>query len=380
MTPLKVIHLVEDMKIGGAERIIADIVLGLDRKKYDASVWCVTRGGETATELTEKGIEVKILGISTYRNPLNTFKLTRLLKAARPDIVHTHGYFASVIGRLAARRAGIPVILAHVHSTYWEYRKRHLMIERKLSRFTHKIICCSKAVESFVNNTEKITDNKTTVIYNGVDEERFSPHQSPTSIRAEFGMDDEAAVVGTVSSLTPHKGHEYLIQAASLLLGTLPSVKFLIVGDGPLRKRLEDQAKNLNIHPAVIFTGARKDIPEILTLMDVFVLPSHTREGLGLAIIEAMAAERPVVATDIGGIPEAINDSETGLLVPPGDPEGLAKAIIELLQNPKKAKEMGEKGRTRVKEKFTTKKMLSEIEHVYQSLISQKEVKTDETA
>ena len=380
MMLLKVIHLVEDLKIGGAERVIADTALGLDRKKYEPSVWCVTRGGETATELSEKGIEVKILGISSYRNPLNTSKLTRLLKAARPDIIHTHGYFASVIGRLAARRAGTPVILTHVHSTYWEYRKRHIMIERKLSRFTHKIICCSRAVENFVKNTEKITDNKTIVIYNGVDEERFSPLKSPTSIRTEFGMDEETVVVGTVSSLTPHKGHEYLIQAASLVLGTLPSVKFLIVGDGPLRQRLEDQAKNLNIHPAVIFTGTRKDIPEILSLMDVFVLPSHTREGLGIAIIEAMAAERPVVATDIGGIPEVVNNSETGLLVPPGDPKALSIAIIELLQDPSRAKTMGEKGRIRVKEKFTVKKMLSEIENVYQSLVNQRKVKTDDTA
>jgi glycosyltransferase involved in cell wall biosynthesis len=345
--------------------------MGLDRKKYDTSVWCVTRGGETATELSEKGIDVKILGISSYRNPLNTFKLTRLLKAARPDIVHTHGYFASVIGRFAARRAGIPVLLAHVHSTYWEYKKRHLLIERKLSRFTQKIICCSRAVENFVKYTEKITDNKTIVIYNGVDEERFFPLKSPTFLRAELGMDEETAVIGTVSSLTPHKGHEFLVQAASLVLGTFPSTKFLIVGDGPLRKRLENQVKDLNIHPAVIFTGTRKDIAEMLSLMDVFALPSHTREGLGIAIIEAMAAERPVVATDIGGIPEAVNHGETGLLVPPGDPEALSKAIIELLQNPKKAEEMGEKGRARVKEKFTTKKMLSEIENVYQSLVSQ---------
>ncbi len=379
MNALKVIHLVEDLKIGGAERVIADTVLGLDRKKYDASVWCVTRGGETATELSERGIEVKILGISSYRNPLNTLKLTRLLRAARPDIVHTHGYFASVIGRLAARRAEIPVILTHVHSTYWEYRKRHLMIERKLSRFTQKIICCSRAVENFVKNTEKITDDKTIVIYNGVDEERFSPFKSPTSIRTELGMDEKAAVVGTVSSLTSHKGHEYFIQATSLVLNTLPSAKFLIVGDGPLRKKLENQAKNLNIHPSVIFTGTRKDIPEMLSLMDVFVLPSHTREGLGIAIIEAMAAEKPVVATDIGGIPEVVNHGETGLLVPPGDPESLSKAIIELLQNPLRAKTMGEKGRTRVKEKFTTKKMLSEIEHVYQSLTRERKVKTDET-
>jgi len=378
MNVLKVIHLVEDLKIGGAERVIADIAEGLDRKRFDASVWCVTRGGETADELLEKGIEVHILGISSYRNPLNVFRLTRLLRKSKPEIVHTHGYFASVIGRLAAKNAHIPVIAAHVHSTYWEYKKRHLLIEKKLSRFTHKIICCSQAVENFVKNFEKIKDDKTIVIYNGVDEERFSPLKATTSIRAELGIDEEFSVVGTVSSLAPHKGHEYLIQAASLVLDAFPSAKFLIVGEGPLRKKLEDQAKKLNIHPAVIFTGARKDIPEMLSLIDVFVLPSFSREGLGIAIIEAMAAEKPVVATDIGGIPEAVQGGETGLLVPPGNPDALARAIIELLQNPEKAKEMGKSGRARFKKKFTKKKMLSEIENVYHSLINQREVKKDE--
>jgi glycosyltransferase involved in cell wall biosynthesis len=301
------------------------------------------------------------------------FKLTRLLKNEGPDIVHTHGYFASVIGRLAARKARIPRIVAHVHSTYWDYKKRHLRIERKLSRFTHKIICCSKAVENFVKDFEKIKGDKTTVIYNGVDEDKFFLHKDSRSIQAELGIDARSPVVGTVSALTPHKGHEHLIQAASRVLDTFPSTRFLIVGDGLLRTGLEAQAKSLNIHSSVIFTGERKDIPEILSLMDVFVLPSFSREGLGLAIIEAMAVERPVVATEIGGIPEAVIKGKTGLLVPPGDSEAMAKAIIQLLQDPEKAKSMGEKGRARVMKRFTKTKMLSEIQNVYQSLITHRE-------
>ncbi len=373
MNQIKVIHLVEDLKIGGAERIIADIAEGLDGKKFDVSVWCVTSGGETASELIKNGIKVSILGISTHHNPWNVFKLTRLLKNAGPDIVHTHGYFASVIGRLAARKAHIPGIVTHVHSTYWDYEKRHIRTERKLSRFTHKIICCSKAVENFVRDFENIKDSKTIMIYNGVDEDKFSKHKDSRSIRAELGIDEGSPVVGTVSALTPHKGHIHLIQAASSVLGTFPSTRFLIVGDGFLRARLEDQAKNLNISSSVIFTGERKDIPEILSLMDIFVLPSFSREGLGLAILEAMAVGRPVVATEIGGIPEAVIQGKTGLLVPPGDSEEMAQAIIQILQDPEKAKSMGEKGRARVKERFTKTKMLSEIQNVYQSLISHRE-------
>ncbi len=370
MKKLKVIHLVEDMKIGGAERVIADVAEGLDRNRYDVRVWCITRGGDTADELTEKGIAVKILGISSYHNPLKILKLKRLLREAAPDIVHTHGYFASVIGRLSAQKAGVPVILTHVHSTYWDYKKRHVLMERKLSRFTHKIICCSKAVENFVRDFEKIGNEKTAVIYNGVEEERFCQRENTLSIRAEFGIDENAPIIGTVSSLTPPKGHEYLVQAASLVKEEFPSAKFLIVGDGPLRTKLEDLAKNLNIHPDILFTGTRKDVPKILSVMDVFVLPSSFREGLGIAIIEAMAAEKPVVATDIGGIPEAVQQGKTGFLVPPGDPGALAQAVIELLRNPEKAREMGKKGHIRFKEKFTRKHMLSEIDALYQSLTS----------
>jgi glycosyltransferase involved in cell wall biosynthesis len=367
---LKVIHLVEDMKTGGAERVIADIAEGLDRNRYDVRVWCITRGGDTADELTEKGIAVMILGISSYHNPFKILKLKRLLREAAPDIVHTHGYFASVIGRLSAQKADVSVILAHVHSTYWDYKKRHIFMERKLSRFTDKIICCSKAVENFVRDFEKIGKGKTAVIYNGVDEERFYPREDTPSIRSELGIDENAPLVGTVSSLTPHKGHEYLFRAASLVKEEFPSAKFLIVGDGPLRTELEDLVKNLSVYPDILFTGTRKDVPKILSVMDVFVLPSSFREGLGIAIIEAMAAEKPVVATDIGGIPEVVKQGETGFLVPPGDPRALAKAIIELLQNPEKAREIGKKGRVRFKEKFTRKHMLSEIDALYQSLTS----------
>ena len=130
MNKLSVIHLVEDLKTGGAERVIADTAEGLDRKKFRAQVWCVARGGEIADELRGKGVEVRILGIRSYHNPLNILRLSSFLKKEKPDIVHTHGYFASVIGRLAAKKAGLPIISTHVHSTYWEYKKRHLLLER----------------------------------------------------------------------------------------------------------------------------------------------------------------------------------------------------------------------------------------------------------
>ena len=372
MQKIRALHLVEDLKIGGAERLIADIAEGLDSQKFDVTVWCVARGGEIADELNEKGIKVKILGIISYYNPLNILKLARLLRKAKPDIVHIHGYFASVIGRIAAKIAGILILINHVHSTYWDYRKRHILMEKFLSIFTHKIICCSKAVEDFVRDYERIKPSKTVVIYNSVDEDNFSTFKNGSSAKAQLGVDSGVSLVGTVSSLAPHKGHKYLIQAAPMILDILPSTKFLIVGDGILREKLEEQVKNLNLISNVIFTGTRKNIPDLLSAMDIFVLPSCSREGLGISIIEAMAAEKPVVATDIGGIPEVVKNGETGLLVLPRNSEALAQAIIELLRNPKKANTMGKKGKIRFQEKFTNKRMLSEVENLYVALLNQK--------
>jgi glycosyltransferase involved in cell wall biosynthesis len=233
-------------------------------------------------------------------------------------------------------------------------------------------------VEDFVRNYERIKPSKTVFIYNGVDEDNFSTFKNGSSAKAQLGVDSGVSLVGTVSSLAPHKGHKYLIQAAPMILDILPSTKFLIVGDGILREKLEEQVKNLNLISNVIFTGTRKNIPDLLPAMDIFVLPSCSREGLGISIIEAMAAEKPVVATDIGGIPEVVKNGETGLLVLPRNSEALAQAIIELLQNPKKANTMGKKGRIRFQEKFTNKRMLSEVENLYVALINQKKDNQDE--
>jgi glycosyltransferase involved in cell wall biosynthesis len=218
----------------------------------------------------------------------------------------------------------------------------------------------------------KVDPSKIIVVYNGVDQEIFIPAENQSALKARLGIQPADLVVGTVSSLYLHKGHRYLLQAVPLVLGAFPSTKFLIVGDGPLRKKLEGQAKDLNISAHLVFTGKRKDVPDLLSAMDVFVLPSCSREGLGISIIEAMALEKPVVATEIGGIPEVVADEETGYLVPPKNPDALAEAIVKFLQSPPRAKEMGRRGRARFEEKFTKRKMLSEVEYLYLNLMKKR--------
>ncbi len=369
MKKTKVLQLVETLDLGGMERVIATLAYSLDKAKYDVEVWCVARGGRIANELEHKGLKVKILNILNYHNPFDALKIIFLLRGAKPDIVHIHGYFASTIGRIAAKLAGVPVIIVHVHSTYWWYKKRHIVVEKLLSIVTHKIICCSKAVEEFVQEYEGIKSSRTVVIYNGIDENRFNQFKDTFVIKQVLKINPSDMVVGIVASLTPQKGHIYFLEAASKVLETFAQITFLIVGDGILRKELEQKVNDLNIVSHVIFTGKRDDVPDLLSIMDMVVLSSKIREGMPISIIEAMACSKPVVATNIGGVPEVVKDGETGLLVPAKSSFALASAITRLLKDKEYAVALGEAGKKRV-EQFSSKIMAEKIEEIYDYYIN----------
>ena len=370
MKRIKVLHLVEDLKIGGLERVIESIVTGLDKDRYDAEVWCLAHGGQIAEELVNKGVVVKILGMHSYYNPLHIIALSRLIRKENVNIIHTHGYFASTFGRLAAILAKTSVIIAHVHTTYYGFKKRNIIIERYLSLFTDKIVCVSQTVQRFVVEVEGISEDKTCLIYNGVGKSRpFKGDTGSNVDRKSFGFKEKDLVVITVASLTPHKGHKVLIDTASSVSKRHDSVRFLIVGDGPLRKKLEAYAKELQLSSKIVFTGQQKDIFPLLKLADLFVLPSTEREGLGIALIEAMAVGLPVIGTKLGGIPEVIEDKVNGLLVVPGSSYELAAAIEKLANNKQIRKKMGQMGRKIYEQKFTLAKMSQNIEALYEGNI-----------
>ncbi|MBW1704401.1 MAG: glycosyltransferase, partial [Deltaproteobacteria bacterium] len=351
MTKIKVLHLVEDLEVGGLEKVIASIVLGLDDNRYKASVWCLSRGGQIAEELIEKGASVKILGMGNYYNPSRIITLSRLLKRERLYILHTHGYFASTFGRIAAILARVPIIITHVHSTYYGYSKRNILIERFLSVFTDKIVCVSMAVQKFVIQVEGINEKKCIVIYNGVEVQ--DSYETKLSVnRKSFGISDSDIIVITVASLTAHKGHSVLIDAMHILIQKYENLKLLIVGDGPLRNDLFEYVKRLDLTRNMLFAGLRKDIFALLKLSDIFVLPSLEREGLGIAIIEAMACNLPLVGTFLGGIPEVIEENGNGFLVKPGDPEELAAATERLINDKTARTKMGQMGSKIFEEKF----------------------------
>ena len=367
MEKIKVLHVVEDLKIGGLERIIASIVLGLNRDRYEAKVWCLAEGGQIAEELIDWGVEVKMLGMRSYYNPVQIITLSRLLRSEKIKILHTHGYFGSTFGRLAAIFARVPIVLAHVHSTYYGYKKRNIVIEKLLSLFTDKIICVSEAVKRFVVEIEGIGENKTCLIHNGV-EIPGAFEADPSVNRNSFGFSEEDYVAITIASLTPNKGHRVLIDAIEIISPKYNDLRLLIVGDGPLRDNLGAYAEELQLSSKIVFTGQRDDINLLLKLADILILPSMEREGLGIAIIEAMAVGLPVIGTRLGGIPEAIEENVNGLLFAPGNSEELAAAIEKLIADHAIREKMGRMGKKIYEEKFTAEKMVTNIESLYDEL------------
>jgi glycosyltransferase involved in cell wall biosynthesis len=358
---LNVIQVVEDLKIGGLERVIENFVLHADTEEFSMSVLCLSKGGAIADALRTAGRDVDILDIRNYHSPLSVARVVQWLKKKKADIVHTHGYPAGVLGRVAAIIAGSPCIIHHVHSTYLELNRRHHSMEKLLSRFSRRIICCSESVKHFVRDRENIAHDKLTVLYNGVAEPRSMDRQSGAELRSTLGIPEGSPVVGCVASLTRHKGYRYLLEAFK----ETGDAVLLIIGDGPERKELEQLSRDLEISNRVIFAGHKMDVSPYVHIMDIAVLPSSEREGLGISIIEAMALSKPVIATAVGGLPEVVEDGRTGILVKPKHSSSLATALHKLLASPHLRKDMGARGKKRYEKMFSLHEMIKKLEDIY---------------
>lgn len=364
MPKKKVLHLVEDLNIGGLEKVVASIATGLNKNKYDIQVWCLTKGGKIADELISKNISIKILGLNNYHNPLQIIILAKYLKKSKIDIIHSHGYFANTFGRLASILARVPVKIVHVHTTDYIFKSKNILVERLLSLFTKKIICVSNSVKDFVEKTLGITKGKVCLVYNGcgMSNESKSEYQFD---RFSFGLGQDDFVIIVVASLAPHKGHRVLIDATKDLVQKFKKLRLLIVGDGPLRNELESYVSDLKLSEHIFFIGQKQNVFPYLKIADVFVLPSIKREGFGIALIEAMAMGIPVIGSKLGGIPEIIDNQGNGILFPPGDFVALAGSIKKMIVNKKLRDRFGAVGRVIYKNKFTNSKMINSIEILY---------------
>jgi glycosyltransferase involved in cell wall biosynthesis len=247
------------------------------------------------------------------------------------------------------------------------------MIERFLSFFTDNIICVSKAVQKFVVEREGIRESRTSVIYNGISLPwNGLPSKDRKAQRASEGVSSQDVVIIEVASLTANKGQHILLNACQKVYQKTRAIKLIIVGEGLLKSTLQEETKKLDIESAVIFTGQRKDVYELLAISDIFVLPSMIREGLSIAMIEAMAMGLPVIGSNVGGIPELIEDKVSGFLLPPGDTDKLASAIDALVTEQDLRERMGKQGRRIFEERFTLTRMIKQIEVLYDHLLKNK--------
>lgn len=371
MQKTNILQIIATLDIGGAERQLVELVKRLDKNKYNVTVCCITRGGPMEENLKKLGIEYHLLHKRFKFDFTVIFKLTRLIRQKKIDLVHTWNFTANAWGRLCAWVAGVPIIIASEHGTFSPVLKRQILVDKLLSKCTDKIITVSNNFKECIERIEKIPHEKIIAIHNGIDINEFGTSVNNANLKNELKIDKECPVVGIVARLDPLKDHESFLRAAEYIIKKMPEVRFLIVGDGELRGKLESLAKEVGLSKKVIFTGFRRDITNILSIINVFVLCSIS-EALGIAVLEAMASSKPVVATNVGGIPEVVKDEETGILVPPGNPEALAESITRLLKNKEEARRIGLAGRRRVEKYFDIKLKVKKVEEIYDKLINLK--------
>jgi glycosyltransferase involved in cell wall biosynthesis len=370
---IRVAQIITGLVFGGGGQVMWTIARKIDRTRFDMDIYCVIGGGDLAADIERMGFKIKILeGAYDHRRLVpysmsKTLELVGDLRRGRYDIVHTHLYQADVIGRVAAAMAGVPTVVKSLHNMGTWKTSRHRMVDRLLSGRTAKVICCSAYQREAAIRQENLSEDDVVTIYHGVDLERFNPLKDRTAVAKMVGLDPALRTVGTVGRMIDVKGQIHFLEAIPSVLAQHPNTQFVIVGDGPLRERLFDAVKDKPYRDRVSFLGLRGDIPELLGLMDVFVFPSLS-EGLGIAVLEAMAARLPVVASEIRPLSELIIPGQSGFLVKPRDHVELAGAVNRLLADEPLRREMGDRGRERVRQHFTDTKMVKDTEDLYLAL------------
>jgi len=370
---INVCYLINALHVGGAERVVARTVARLDKNKYEAIVCCLWMRGAVADEIEKAGVRVINLDAKNKLDFRILFRLYRFLKEHKPDILHSFLFHANMVGRLMGRLAGVPIIISSERVMEIEGQHR-LLLNKVTAQLAHKIVTVSDNVRKFAIHQIGIAPEKLVTIHNGVDLKEYSvnPKQRWGEERREqLGINPSHRVIGTVGHMEKEKGWDYLLRAIPKVLAQHKEVTFLFVGEGSQKAELKQLARDLGISSRVMFAGYRDDVPQLLPILDVFVLPS-IYEGMPNAIIEAMAMERPVVATRVGAVPEVVIDGETGILVARRDADALAEAICLLLEDKQLAKRMGMAGRERVEGLFTVEAMMARTEALYQELIEEK--------
>ncbi len=372
---IRLLKFVTIFAIGGTERQVVNIGKGLDRTRFDLQFACLHRIGELLAECHEQGWSIseykirRLYGWATWKLQV---AFAKQLRRQRIQILHTYSFYPNVFGIPAARLAGVPVILGSVRDIGDIWTPRQHNVQKLCCRMADHLVVNAEAIKRDLIQ-RGYRPERLTVIPNGIDCARFVQSGEGERVRRELRIPSGAPVVGVLSRLMRIKGHECFLRAAALVAARLPQVRFVIVGDTKVdqayREALKRMAVSLGLEERVVFTGFRLDVPDLLAALSVSVLPSLGLEGLSNSLLESMAAGIPVVATRVGGTPEIVRDGETGLLVPPGDPDALAEAILRVLGNPMLARTLGQAGRRQVFSRYSLESAVASTERLYGELL-----------
>jgi len=358
----KICYVIGTLEIGGAERQLLKLLKYMDKEKF-LPVFIALRGGAMRKEF-EKMVKVIVIGKRWKIDPVLLFRLIKVIKAEKPDILHTSMFTSNTWGRIAGKIAHVPFIIGSELCVDLGKRWYHRLMDRALLPFTDIIIANSDAVKKFYQKTERIPEEKLIVINNGVELEELPDIEENPLFRENLGIEKKGFIIGAGGRFTEQKGFMYLLRAIPEVLKVYPESTFIFVGDGPLRQYFEDYVRENKLKGSVVFTGYRKDILKIFALCDIIAVPS-VFEGLPNVVLEGMFLSKPVIGTDIPEIAYLVDDGTTGLLVPVKNTRELAEKIILLLQKPELRRSMGEKGHNVVRDRFSLSAMVRNYEKVY---------------
>ncbi|AUX38260.1 MULTISPECIES: glycosyltransferase [Sorangium] len=372
--PAKVAHVVLSLNVGGLERVVLRLLERTARDRFAPIVCALEEPGALAEELARLGVPLVVLPRRPGLDPGLPVRLSAWLRREGIRLVHTHNPGPHLYGALAAGLAraaslpggGGPRVIHTKHGRNYPKQRRKVLVNRLAAALTDRVVAVSDDARAVTLEVERVDPAKVVTILNGVDTDVFRPGDAGAA-RARLGVPTSGYHVGCVARLSPEKDHATLLAAFARLRGVRPDAHLTLIGDGPLRPALEEQAARLGLGGAVTFTGTRGDVAELLPAFDVFALASLT-EGISLTLIEAAAAGLPIVATRVGGNPEILEEGSTGLLVSPGAPEPLAAALEAVAVREDRAA-MGERGRARVVERFGVDQMVRAYEELYAEVL-----------
>lgn len=370
--PHRVFHLVETLQIGGTETQAVQTALRQHARDEQVTVGCLRAEGPLLDSLHRAGIPIvefrkpkKLLSIQGIWQVL---RMAIFLRRERFDILHAHDLMSNLAGVIAARLAGIPIIISsrrYLDLEWWcgAWRNR---IAGWIYKQSTRVVVNSKSIRDLLVGREGVLEQKIHVIHNAIDADRFNEAIAVQGALS-FASEDSKLVAVVANMYSPVKGHATLVAAARHVCLHAPQVLFVLIGDGTERPKIEQQVKEAGLQKNFLFLGSREDIPQLLAACDLFVLPSES-EGMPNALLEAMAAGLPAIATSVGGVPEVIEHNVTGLLVPPCEPAALSKAILALLNNEDLRHRLARAGRERVVRYFSFDRLMSVLNTLYAEL------------